>query len=270
MGRVLKRTKDIRTKETLSYDLQNLGLKKGMTIIVHSSLSSLGSVKGGPITVIQAIMEILTEEGTIMMPTQSVDLSDPSSWDQPSVPEKKWEEIRKAMQPYHPLYTPTSYMGRIVEVFLTCPEVKRSSHPNYSFAAWGKYKDRLINNHELNYGLGDTSPLGRLYDIDNAYVLLLGVDYASCTAFHLAEYRIPYQKIINHTAPILEDNKKVWKTYQELEFRGSLFTYLGKSFEDETYVKKRKVGSAQARLFQVKCAVDYAKSWLTMRDHYNK
>lgn len=270
MGKGLKRKKDACTKETLTRDLQNLGLKKGMTIIVHSSLSSLGWVNGGSITVIQALMDILTKEGTIMMPSQSVDLSDPSTWNQPPVPEKKWEEIRYSMQPYHPLYTPTSFMGRIVDVFLTFPEVKRSSHPHYSFAGWGKYRDELINNHQLNFGLGKTSPLGRLYDIDNAHVLLLGVDYTSCTSFHLAEYHIPYQKIINNTAPMLEDDKKVWKTYQELEFRGSLFSFLGKSFEDETYVRKMKVGSAQARLFQVKRSVDYAKSWLTIRDQYNK
>lgn len=268
MEKIIKKSKDICTRESLSRDLHKLGLKKGMTILVHSSLSSLGWVNGGPVTVIQALMDIVTVEGAIVMPTQSVDLSDPSSWNSPPVPEKWWKEIRETMQAYHPRYTPTSYMGRIVDVFLTFPEVKRSNHPNYSFAGWGNNRDLIINNHELNFGLGDLSPLGRLYALNNVYVLLLGVGYTSCTAFHLAEYRIPHQKNVTQSAPILEENKKVWKTYQEIEFRGELFIYLGKSFEDETFVNQNKVGSADARLFQMKKAVDYAQDWLTIRDEY--
>lgn len=58
-----------KTRGSLAEDFRNLGLKKGMTVIVHSSLKSLGWVVGGPIAVVQALMDVLSEEGTLVMPT---------------------------------------------------------------------------------------------------------------------------------------------------------------------------------------------------------
>ena len=63
-----------------------------------------------------------------------------------------------------------------------------------SFAAWGKHAEFVTDGHSLDNGLGETSPLARVYDLDG-YVLLLGVDYDSNTSFHLAEYRAPHAKI---------------------------------------------------------------------------
>ena len=42
-------------KERIIKDLKDLGLKEGDTVIVHSSLSSLGYVEGGADTVIDAL-----------------------------------------------------------------------------------------------------------------------------------------------------------------------------------------------------------------------
>ena len=51
--------------------LKEIGVSKGQSIMVHTSLSSLGFVCGGPQIVIEALLESVGEEGTIMMPTQS-------------------------------------------------------------------------------------------------------------------------------------------------------------------------------------------------------
>jgi aminoglycoside 3-N-acetyltransferase len=75
------------TVDSLAAEFRRLGLKEGMTVIVHSSLSSLGFVCGGPVAVVQALMKVVTEEGTLVMPAFSPDYSDPSRWDNPPVPE---------------------------------------------------------------------------------------------------------------------------------------------------------------------------------------
>lgn len=51
--------------------LKDIGVQKGQAIMVHTSLSSLGYVCGGAQSVIEALLECVGGEGTIMMPTQS-------------------------------------------------------------------------------------------------------------------------------------------------------------------------------------------------------
>ena len=57
------------TKQELVEELKKIGLKEGMEIEVHSSLSSLGYVEGGAETVIEALMECVTDRGSIFMPS---------------------------------------------------------------------------------------------------------------------------------------------------------------------------------------------------------
>ena len=53
--------------EALSY----VGICKDQTVMVHTSLSSLGFVCGGAQVMIEALLEAVGDEGTIMMPAQS-------------------------------------------------------------------------------------------------------------------------------------------------------------------------------------------------------
>ncbi len=63
---LIDETPEPRTRESLGADLRALGVTPGMTLIVHSSLSSLGWVCGGPVAVVQALMDVVTPEGTLV------------------------------------------------------------------------------------------------------------------------------------------------------------------------------------------------------------
>jgi aminoglycoside 3-N-acetyltransferase len=178
----------LNTVDSLVPDFKRLGLEKGMNIIVHSSLSSLGYVSGGAVAVVQALMRVITDQGTIVMPTHTTDNTDPSMWEKPPVPKDWWPIIRETMPAFHPSYTPTRGMGKIVEVFRTFPNVLRSNHPIVSFAAWGQHASRITAEHSLDNPMGEGSPLARLYEL-NGSILLIGVGYDSNSSFHLAEYR---------------------------------------------------------------------------------
>lgn len=58
-------------KEEIVQKLREVGLEKGDAVMVHTSLKRMGYVCGGAQTVIEALMEVVGENGTIMMPTQS-------------------------------------------------------------------------------------------------------------------------------------------------------------------------------------------------------
>lgn len=98
---VIRNTDMPRTRQSISKDLGRLGLQQGMTVIVHSSLSALGWVNGGAVTVIQALMDVMTESGTIVMPTHSGDYSDPALWGNPPVPEEWCTIIRETMPAFN-------------------------------------------------------------------------------------------------------------------------------------------------------------------------
>ena len=84
--KIIKRTKEPVTINTIHQDLIKLGINNNDTLLVHSSLSSLGWVCGGAQAVLMALMNGLANEGTLVMPAHSGSWSDPAEWKNPPVP----------------------------------------------------------------------------------------------------------------------------------------------------------------------------------------
>ena len=245
-------------------DLRALGIEPGSTLLVHSSLSALGWISGGPVAVVLALQTVLGPTGTLMMPTHSGDLSDPAAWRNPPVPSTWWQIIRDTMPAYDPHLTPTRKMGAVVECFRRQPGALRSSHPQHSFAARGPQAAALVGNHPLNDGLGEESPLGTLYRLDG-WVLLLGIGHGNNTSLHLAESlaRWPGKQRAWTGAPVLVDGERRWVRFEELDYDDDDFPLIGSDFARDTGREKSgPVGCGTALLFRQRELVDYAVTWM--------
>ncbi len=264
-GQVVGKTKGPATVESLQADFKALGIEKGMVLLVHSSLSAMGWVCGGAVAVIIALQKVLGETGTLVMPTHSTDLSDPSQWENPPVPESWWQTIRETMPAYDPGLTPTRSMGKIVETFRKQEGVLRSTHPQSSFCASGPQASYIIDNHSLAFGMGENSPLARIYDL-NGFVLLLGVGHSSNTSIHLAEYRadFPTKRVVQDGAPISQAGARTWTTFEDINVDASDFDRLGADFlhsDDGKLVRHGKVAIANCQLMPQRAVVNFAVGW---------
>ncbi|MER6278349.1 aminoglycoside N(3)-acetyltransferase [Streptomyces sp. 900105245] len=247
------------TRDSIARQLRLLGVETGETLLLHSSLSSLGWVNGGAVAVVRAVLDALGPSGTLVVPTQTGDQSDPALWSDPPVPEEWWDRVRATMPPYDPLITPSRGVGVIPETVRTWPGAVRSAHPQTSFAALGPLARDVTAGHAPDCRLGEHSPLARLERL-GARVLLLGAGYGACTSFHLAEYRIPAPRVeVGRPAP-----GGGWERVVEVSITSDRFDELGHDFERDRPVLRGPVGAADARLFPVADAVAYAERWLPL------
>ena len=250
-------------KKDLIEGLHKTGLTKGDHVIVHTSLSSLGFVCGGAQIVIEALLETVGNEGTILMPTQSWKNLDPTAGVHWEEPEEWWQAIRDNWPAYDPRITPTNTMGAVAEMFRKWPGAVRSSHPARSFAAVGKYADYLTKDHDLENIFGEGSPLAKLYDLSGK-VLLIGVGYDKNTSLHLADVRAVYpsKHYTKESSAILKDGKRQWATYQTLAVDGEDFNRIGEAFEQNHTTNKTTIGNAIVTLMDQRSLVDFAIQWI--------
>lgn len=254
---------EIATISSLTSDFRRLGVSKGMAVVVHASLRSLGWVCGGAVSVILALEEILGSEGTLVMPSHSYDISDPAHWENPPVPSALIDRIRNEMPLFYKDLTPTTSMGKIAETFRKQDGVVRSSHPSSSFCAWGKHKDYIVQDDKLDFSQNEQSPLGRLYEL-GGYILLIGVAHNKNTSLHLSEYKADYpgKKIIKDGFPCMVKGKRTWKEASDIAYYSDDFPSIGYEYEKTGKLKKGYAGKALCRFIDQRDFVDFAAAWM--------
>lgn len=253
------------TRTMLAEQLRACGLLPGQCVLVHSSLRSLGWVAGGPVAVIEALLDVLGPAGTLMMPSHTADNTEPANWREPPVPPAWWPVIREHLPAYDLARTPTRGMGRIAELFRCWPGAVRSEHPIGSFAALGPYAERLTAGHTQPEDMfGEGSPLARLCELDGC-VLLLGVNHASNTSLHLAEYRAhwPSKCTVAEGCAMQVKGARQWVSFEMLKLETDDFPDIGAAFETAHGIHSHRVGQAETRLLRQRPLVDFATGWMS-------
>lgn len=175
------------TKNELKESLKSLGICKGMTLEVHSSLSSFGELEGGAETVIDTLKELVTEEGSIFMPALRL------SKELPLSEEDKKLGITVKIKVL-PSDSDRTAMGIVADTFRKLPDTYTGSD-TISTSGWGKYGKEAVNS-------------GLDYPIHNGgMALMLGVDIYKLTAMHYVE-RITPDVINKQFEPTEEINCK--------------------------------------------------------------
>jgi aminoglycoside 3-N-acetyltransferase len=261
-------TREAVTGRQLVDDLRALGVQAGGSVLVHASLSMIGHVQGGAKTVIDALLEVLGRDGTLVTGAGTPENSSTSRAFQASTigyTLQQVAEFRAGMPAFDPTTTPTS-VGAIAEALRTTSGAFRSGHPQSSFAAVGREAKALMARHRVTCHLGEASPLAKLYKRD-AWILLLGVDYHACSAFHLAEYRYrerPPRQV--YSCVVRKWGKPRWFTYRDVALDDGDFEIIGKSLEDaendNPVMLKGLVGNAPSRLIPMRHVVDFARDWM--------
>ena len=150
------------TRSAAADQIRQLGVEPGGTVMVHSSFRSLGPVDGGADALIDAFLDVLGPEGTLLLPTFNF-----TSWTE----DHYWDVLE----------TP-SQMGALTEVARQRDGAGRTPHPIYSFAVLGARRDAFLACDDAE-AYGEDSAFGLFHRLDGL-VVSLGLHFNSTFSIH--------------------------------------------------------------------------------------
>lgn len=191
------------TKDEFREKLIDVGVVSGDILFVHSSLLSIGLLKGVqidriPEEILDVILDVLGPEGTLAVPSFTF-------------------EFCKGV-PFSKTDTPSSGMGVFSEVVRTHPESVRSSHPTQSIAAIGADSVELCK-ADTKSAFAAGGCFEKMITM-NGKILFLGAGIQSTALIHYVEekLKVPYRFWKNFTGRYIDadagvDEQRTYKMY---------------------------------------------------------
>ena len=234
--------KKIISKDKLTQQLINLGVKADGVLLVHTSFSKVRPVENNMLGLIDVLQTVVTPEGTLVMPSMT--------WDDENI--------------FNPQVTPCPEMGIVADTFWRQPHTLRSDNA-HAFAATGKYAELITASHPIDLPHGVNSPVGRIYELDGQ-ILLLGVGQDANTTIHLAENLAGVRYRHQSRLKILQDGKPVWFDFEEVNHCCQNFKKVDTWLEQKNLLRKGIVGHAEARLMNSRDIVRIVMEKLKMNE----
>lgn len=203
------------TRGLLRRDLETLGLRRGDAAMVHAAMSKVGRLLNGPDALIDAALDVVGPEGTILAYTDwdarydellDADGRVPAAW-------------REHIPPFDPASSRAIRDNGVLPEFLrTRPGARRSGNPGASIAALGAQAEWFTANHPLDYGYGEGSPLAKLV-ASGGKVLMVGAPLDTMTLLHHAEHlaRIRGKRIKRYEVPLATATGTLWRMVEEFD-----------------------------------------------------
>jgi aminoglycoside 3-N-acetyltransferase len=179
------------TKKDFVHALAKVGVKKGDTIMVHSSIGVFGKLAVFDRNalfqeLIDSLKESVGNEGTIIMPAFSFSFAKNEPYDADNS---------------------KSTVGALTDFFRKQPGVSRTLHPNHSVGVWGKHKDELM---KVGKGTFDEDSIfGKLHKL-NGKLVFFGSTFGTCTYVHYIErmHGVPHRHQSKFKGKVIANGKE--------------------------------------------------------------
>lgn len=265
-----KRKKPV-VRSRIVKDLLNLGVRRGGLLMVHANLGRLGPVVGKSQSVIEALLDALSPDGTLLAYT---------GWDDNpfhlAEQSQEWQTACRAELPAFDVLRSRArrQCGPLAERLRTWPGAIRSNHPEASFVALGANAEALTADQDRNDPYGVRSPLGHLVKGDGQ-VLLLGAPLDQITLVHHAESiaKVRQKRRVQYEMPVKVGENVRWERFDDIDTSAGAFpyeavieedilTFLSKMLKASGLVNRGTVGRASSYLFSAPRFADYAARWM--------
>lgn len=153
-------------EKELKEGFKNLGIQSGDILMIHSSYNSFGGVIGGAKTVINVLLKLLGETGTLIMPTYTPFFC---------------QQFNKIGIGFYDVENSPSQMGILTEVVRKNPNSKRTLNPIYSVSVMGMMKE-YFGSELTNNVLGTESTFAKLHQVD-AKIMNIGLSHNNSWTF---------------------------------------------------------------------------------------
>ncbi len=233
------------TKNSLMKDIEQAGIRKKGTLLIHSSMKAVGAVEGGGDTVLDAFIDYM-KEGLLLFPTHS--------WSD--------ENLRDGI--YNPK-TEYSCIGILPNLFMKRAGAIRSMHPTHSVTAMGnRAQAYVLRDSDVHTPCPRNGCFGGLYD-EEAQLLFLGATLKTNTFIHSIEEWLNVPDRINPQSrkiKLLLDDGDI----REIDFYGHYSTHgdVSKNYDKllipmihKGIAREVKIGDAASYVVEVKPMADW-------------
>lgn len=215
---------------------KELGITAGDTLLVHSSYNSFGGVENGPQTVIDALTSILSENGTLIVPTFN------------------WGFCRGEI--FDVRNTP-SECGILTEVVRKNPKSKRVLHPIYSFSVLGKLAEE-IGQMQYKSSYGGDSVFAKLRELGGK-IMIIGLPFNNSLTFvhHIEEMEgTDYRYLKEFRGNVIDESGREYVESFFMNVKtldGTVETYVDDAenlLDKEKITKIRKIGESIVKVMK--------------------
>jgi len=222
--------------DTLSLvaDLDAMGIRRSDTLLIHSSMKSIGEVVGGADAVLDALMAYFKDEGLLVFPTLTY-------------------RVVNAQNPcFDVRFTPVS-TGILPELFRQRQGVMRSLHPTHSVAACGRDAAEFVAGHEKAVTPAPVgSPWWKLLQ-RKGKILFVGTGISCNTFLHGVDEWLQLPGMLSEAPENLEiidcnGNKMFMPLHRHAVGRNVYYGSLEARFEAAGALKRGRFGSAECHV----------------------